>query len=74
MTQIIKCHLCKLDKGSCNDICMEVDDITTLYREGATEDKPFVNRYCTAYRCSNNPTGVKCERDKCVFGRMKDKK
>lgn len=70
--QLIKCHMCKLDKGSCNEKCLEVDDVRTLYREGATENDAFPDRYCTAHQCSHNPTGFKCEIDRCMFGRVRD--
>jgi len=70
--QIIKCHICKLDKGTCNNKCLEVDDVSTLYIEGKTEKDAIPDRYCTAHRCSHNSTGFKCELDRCVFGRVKE--
>ena len=63
--------MCKMDKGSCNEKCLEVDDVSTLHREGATENDVFPNRYCTAHQCPHNPTGLKCEIDRCRFGRVK---
>jgi hypothetical protein len=70
--QLIKCHMCKLDKGSCGEACLEVEDVSTLYREGITEKDPFLDRFCTAHQCSHNPTGFKCETDRCPFGRVRD--
>ena len=70
--QIIKCHICKLDKETCNSTCVEVDDVSKLYLEGMTEKDAIPERFCTAHRCSHNPTGLKCELDRCVFGRVKE--
>lgn len=70
--QIIKCHICKLNKGTCNSKCIEVDDVSELYLEGMTENDAIPERFCTAHRCSHNPTGLKCELDRCVFSRVKE--
>jgi len=70
--QIIKCHICKLDKGTCNEKCIELDDVSELYIDGKTEKDAIPDRYCTAHRCSHNPTGFKCELDHCIFGLVKE--
>ena len=69
--KLIHCHMCKLDKGSCNEECLKVKDIATILREDAALDKPYPNRLCTAAQCSHNPTGLKCEIDICRFGRVR---
>lgn len=68
--KIIKCHMCKLDGGTCNYKCTEVENVEELYREGVTENDVIPDRFCTAHRCSHNPTGLKCELGRCVFGKV----
>lgn len=64
--RIIKCQMCKLNKETCNCECVEVEDVSTLYREGITEADVIPERYCTNHSCSHNPTGFRCVLDKCV--------
>ena len=68
--QIIKCHICKLDKNTCNAKCVEVDDVSTLYREGKTEKDAFSDRWCTAHECPHNLSGFKCELNECVKNKI----
>ena len=70
--QIIKCHMCKLDKGTCNYKCIEVDDVSTLYREGMTEKDAIPDRWCTAHRCSHNTKGFKYNLNRCVLDQVKE--
>lgn len=65
---IIKCHMCKLDKNTCQQACIEVDDVKTLYKEGMTEDDAFPTGFCTAHQCPHNSTGFQCSLDTCAFG------
>lgn len=63
---IIKCHMCKLDISTCNYKCMEVEDVSSLYKEGMTEENAIPERFCTNHSCKHNPTGFRCVLDKCV--------
>lgn len=65
--QIIKCHMCKLDRRSCNYKCAEIDDVSTLFKDGMTEKDAIPDRFCTAHECPHNSTGFKCDLDKCIF-------
>ena len=65
---IIKCHMCKLDQNTCEHICIETEDVKTLYKEGMTEQDAFPKGFCTAHKCDHNPTGFRCVLEKCAFG------
>lgn len=65
---IIKCHIYKLDKNTCQQKCVEVDDVKTLYKDGMTEKDAFPDRFCTAHKCPHNHTGFQCSIDACAFG------
>jgi len=65
---IIKCHICILDKDSCNQECVELEDVSVLYKEGKSTKDAIPDRFCTNHSCSHNTTGFKCELDKCVNG------
>jgi len=67
---IIKCHVCKLDNETCNQRCVELDDVSELYVEGITDESQVLNRFCTAHKCSNNPSGFRCEVEYCSFRRI----
>lgn len=62
---VIKCNVCKLDIATCNCKCMEMDDVSVLFRDGKTEKDAFEG-FCTNHSCPHNPTGFKCALKKCV--------
>lgn len=64
---IIKCHMCKLDINSCNYKCIELDDVSVLYKDGQTERDAIPDGFCTFHDCPHNLNGFKCELDKCVL-------
>lgn len=66
--KIIKCHICKLENTDCQQKCLDVDDVATLYKEGKTEKDAFPDGFCTHHNCPHNPTGFKCTLDACAFG------
>lgn len=65
--KIIKCHMCKLSYDTCGYKCAEVEDVSTLYKEGTTEKDAFPSRVCTAHKCPHNSTGMKCNLDECII-------
>lgn len=67
MIKIIKCHICKLENTDCQQKCLGVDDVSTLYKEGMTEDDVFPDGFCTYHDCPHNPSGFQCTLDDCVL-------
>lgn len=68
MAEIIKCHVCKLDPKSCEHKCIDLDDVSDLYKPGITEKNVIPKDWCTAHKCPYNLTGFKCSLEKCAFG------
>lgn len=64
----IKCHMCKLNMNSCNYKCVELDDVSVLYKDGKTEKRCYTRWiFCTFHSCPHNLNGFKCELDKCIL-------
>lgn len=63
---IIKCNVCKLSIKDCGYKCMELDDVSTLFKENKTENDAL-DGFCTNHSCLHNPTGFKCVLNSCVF-------
>lgn len=59
--------MCKLDIKTCNYKCVEIEDVSALYKKDVTEKDALKNGYCTLHNCEHNPTGFKCELDRCKF-------
>ena len=64
---IIKCHICKLNKETCNYKCVELEDVSILYREGMSEKDAIPKGYCTKHLCEYNIGGFKCSLNKCIM-------
>lgn len=67
MIKIIKCHTRKLENTDCQQKYLGVDDVSTLYKEGMTEDDAFPDDFCTYHDCPHNPSGFQCTLDDCVL-------
>jgi hypothetical protein len=65
---IIKCHICRLNAKTCEQICVDTDDVTSLYKEGLTESDSFPKGFCTNHKCEHNPSGLQCVLENCIFG------
>lgn len=63
---IIKCHICKLDLKTCNYVCADMEDVSSLYKEGYTSEDAIPKEFCTLHSCEYNKTGLQCTLDKCV--------
>ncbi|MBQ8218365.1 MAG: hypothetical protein IJZ79_03575 [Bacilli bacterium] len=70
--QLIKCHICKLDINTCDQICIDMEDVSSLYKDGMTEKDAIPDGFCTNHQCPNNPSGFKCEVGHCIFGLIED--
>lgn len=62
---IIKCNVCKLDIKTCNYKCVEMDDVSSLYKDGMSE-KDALHKFCTAHKCPHN-VGMRCTAEKCCL-------
>lgn len=71
---IINCHTCLMDKGTCNNLCMKIDDVSLLKIKGIKSTDSRKGRYCTATKCSHNLPESKCDIDICPFARIKEDK
>lgn len=60
--------MCKLDRKNCNCQCVELDDVSVLYKDGVTEKDVILDGFCTLHACPHNLNGFKCELDKCIYG------
>lgn len=67
MAELIKCHMCILDNNNCNGKCIDLDDVSVLYKEGYTEKDVIPKGYCTNHTCQYNPTGFQCTLEKCAL-------
>ncbi len=65
---IIKCHICKLNSITCGQVCIDTEDVKTLYKEGVSEQEILPKGFCTAHKCEYNHTGLHCTLEKCVLG------
>ena len=65
--EIIKCNICKLDEKTCNQKCIEIDDVSELYIEDAAKRDAILKRFCTAHNCPYNLNGFTCKLDKCCL-------
>lgn len=73
MNNIIKCNVCKLERRTCNYVCIDMQDVSSLYIEGIASDDVLPKGYCTAHTCHYNTTGFQCTLKACVFGLDKEK-
>lgn len=64
---IIKCNICKLNPETCDDVCIDMEDKKSLYREGKTLEGTM-KEFCTNHSCPKNPTGFRCSVEKCIYG------
>lgn len=61
MLDIKKCNVCKLEKTSCNQQCMNT------YKMKNITDYETSKIFCTAHMCKHNITGLQCSLDNCAF-------
>ena len=61
---VIKCNVCKLDVDTCGYKCMEMDDVSSLFKDAQTV-KNALDGFCTNHVCPHNKTGFKCSLNEC---------
>lgn len=63
---MIKCNVCKLDIKTCNYQCTQMNDTSSLLKDGKSE-KDALDGFCTNHSCKHNPTGFKCTLSYCIY-------